>query len=98
MDFEQMMAQAKSLQEKIAAAQEALANMHVKGIADNGMVIVDMTGKYDLVSVKIDESAMSVGAQKLSEMVTAAYTDAKNKADLLIDKTMSAITNGVSEQ
>ena len=97
MDMETLMAQAQSLQTKIAAAQEGLSTQHVKGIAENGLVVVDMTGKYDVVSVKIDDKALSVGAQKLSEMVTAAYTDAKNKADVLIDKTMSAITNGASE-
>ena len=90
------MAQAQSLQTKIAAAQESLANMHVKGIAENGLVIVDMTGKYDIVSVKIDSKALSFSAEKLSEFVANAYKDAKEKADVLIDKTMSAITSGAS--
>lgn len=97
MNMESLMAQAQSLQTKISAAQESLSNMHVKGISENGAVIVDMTGKYDVVSVKIDESALSGGAQKLSEMVASAYQDAKTKADVLIDKTMSAITGGMSE-
>ena len=92
MDMETLMAQAHSLQEKISAAQEELSTMHVKGIADNGLVIVDMTGKYDVVDVKIDDRATVLGAVKLSELVQMAYTDAKSKADKLIDKTMSAIT------
>lgn len=97
MDMETLMAQAQSLQTKISAAQDSLATMHVKGIAENGMVVVDMTGRYDVVSVKIDESALSDGVQKLSEMMKTAYQDAKNKADVLIDKTMSAITGSMSE-
>lgn len=95
--METLMAQAQSLQTKISAAQDSLATMHVKGIAENGMVVVDMTGRYDVVSVKIDESALSDGVQKLSEMVATAYQDAKTKADVLIDKTMSAITGSMSE-
>ena len=95
--METLMAQAQSLQTKISAAQDSLATMHVKGIAENGAVIIDMTGKYDVVSVKIDESALSFGAQKLSEMVKTAYQDAKTKADVLIEKTMSAITGSMSE-
>jgi len=98
MDIENLMARANSLQAKISAAQDSLAKMHVKGIADNGAVIVDMTGKYDVLSVKIDDKAMLIGAQKLSEFVTAAYQDAKTKADVLIEKTMSEITGSVSEQ
>ena len=92
MDMEALMAQAQDLQSKINAAQNSLSQMHVKGIAENGAVIVDMTGKYDLVSVNIQDSALSLGAKELSKLVFDAYTDAKQKADTLIDKTMSAIT------
>ena len=94
MDMEALMAQAQDLQSKISNAQDALALQHVKGIADNGAVIVDMTGKYDVISVNINPNATSLGAEKLSELVLTAYKDAKSKADILIDKTMSAITGG----
>ena len=95
MDMETLMAQAQNLQSKISSAQDSLALHHVKGIADNGAVVVDMTGKYDVVSVNIHNDAMSLGAEKLSELVLNAYKDAKSKADALIDKTMSAITGGL---
>jgi DNA-binding protein YbaB len=97
MDMESLMAQAQSLQSKIAAAQDSLANMHVKGIAENGAIVVDMTGKYDVVSVAVRDEILSLGGAKVAQLVQAAYTDAKNKADVLIDKTMSEITGGVSE-
>ena len=97
MDMETLMAQAQDLQTKISSAQDELAQKRVKGIAGNGAVVVDMTGKYDIISVNINPKAMSVDAQTLSQMVTDAYRDAKEKADILIDKTMSAITNGMTE-
>lgn len=97
MDMESLMAQAQDLQTKISNAQDELAQKRVKGIAGDGAVVVDMTGKYDLISVNINPNAMSLGAQVLSELVADAYKDAKVKADVLIDKTMSAITSGVSE-
>ena len=97
MDMEALMAQAQDLQSKISNAQDELAGMHVKGIAGNGGVVIDMTGKYDIVSVTIKPTALSLGAEKLSELVFDAYKDAKAKADVLIDKTMSAITGGLSE-
>ena len=97
MDIEALMAQAKDLQAKISSAQDDLALKRVKGIAGNGAVIVDMTGKYDIISVNINQNAMSMGAEVLSKLVADAYKDAKNKADILIDKTMSSITDGVSE-
>lgn len=97
MDMETLMAQAQDLQSKISAAQDSLAQMHVKGVAENGSVIIDMTGKYDVVSVNIQTSALSFGAETLSKIVFDAYKDAKAKADALIDKTMSEITGGLSE-
>lgn len=97
MDMESLMAQAQSLQSQISAAQDALATMHVKGVSGNGMVVVDMTGKYDVIDVKIDKNALSTGAENLSELVTLAYKDAKTKADILIDKKMSEITGATSE-
>jgi hypothetical protein len=97
MDMESLMAQAQDLQTKIAQAQDSLANMQVKGIAENGAVVVSMTGKYDLISVVVRPEALSLGAEKLSELVTNAYKDAKSKADVLIDKVMSQVTGGLSE-
>ena len=91
------MAQAHDLQSKISAAQDELAQKRVKGIAENGMVVVDMTGKYDVISVTVNPNALSLGADKVSQLVMIAYKDAKEKADSLIDKTMSAITSGMGE-
>lgn len=97
MDMEALMAQAQDLQTKIAAAQDSLAQMTVKGIAENGGVVVSMTGKYDILSVVIRPEILSLGADKVSQIITDAYKDAKAKADLLIEKTMSAVTGSLSE-
>ena len=97
MDMEALMAQAQDLQTKISAAQDDLAQKRVKGIAGNGAVIVDMTGKYDVVSVNIRPETLTLSADKVSELVFDAYKDAKDKADVLIDKTMSAITGEMGE-
>lgn len=94
MDMESLMAQAQTLQTKISAAQDSLAQMHVKGISENGAIVVDMTGKYDVKSVVINDEVLSLGGAKVSELVHSAYNDAKAKADILIDKVMSEITSG----
>lgn len=96
--MESLMAQAQDLQTKISAAQDSLANMTVKGIAENGAVVVSMTGKYDILSVNIKPETLSLGAEKVSQIVMDAYKDAKTKADVLIDKTMSAITGDLGEE
>ena len=95
MDMETLMAQASALQDKVTAAQEKLASMHVKGIADNGAVIIDMTGKYDIAEIKISDNLAARGGAAIAEMVHAAYNDAKAKADELIDRVMGEATAGV---
>lgn len=96
MDIETLMANAKDLRAKISEAQDSLSNMHVKGISGEGAVVVDMTGKYDLVSVTINPDILSRGAQFVSEMVANAYRDAKEKADILIDEVMTKASGGLS--
>ena len=97
MDMETLMAQAQDLQTKIADAQNALGQLHVKGIAENGGVVVSMTGKYDILSVVVRPEILSLGADKVSQIMTDAYKDAKAKADILIEKTMSSVTGSLSE-
>ena len=88
MDMETLLAQANALQEKVNNAQNQLASMHVKGIADGGAVIIDMTGKYDLANLTIRDDVMSRGAAAVAELVSAAYNDAKQKADEYINKAL----------
>ncbi|MDW2994716.1 MAG: YbaB/EbfC family nucleoid-associated protein [Alphaproteobacteria bacterium] len=95
MDFESLMAQAAELQTKVADAQEKLANTVVKGIAENGACIVDMTGKYDLLKLTISPNVLGLGADAVARIVMAAYTDAKSKADAIIDKVMGEATAGM---
>ena len=97
MDMESLMAQAADLQTKIAAAQDSLGQMQVRGIAGNGNVIVTMTGKYDVLSVVIQPLALESGAANVSKFVMDAYSDAKSKADALIEKTMNEVTGSLEE-
>jgi len=96
MDLNDMMAQAKQLQSRVRDAQDALSDVRVKGLAGNGAVIVEMTGKYDIVNVTISDDAMKNDAKTLSKIVAQAFLDAKAKADAIIDKTMSAATAGMN--
>lgn len=95
MDMEALMAQASELQSKVAAAQEKLADMHVKGLAAGGACIIDITGKYDPVSVTINPDILAHGADAVESAVLAAMRDAKQKADKLIDDVMADATAGM---
>lgn len=98
MDIESLMQNAKTLQARIAAAQDSLAQMHVKGIAGDGDVVVDMSGKYDLISVTIKPEVLTRDAKTVSDLVADAYRDAKEKADVLIDEVMTKASGGMLPQ
>ena len=95
MDMQALMEQAKQLQGKVAAAQEALGKTTVKGIAGNGLCIVEMSGKYDLIKLTINPDLLKEDLETVTAMITAAFNDAKAKADALIDKVMGEATAGM---
>jgi len=95
MDMKALMEQAKQLQGKVAAAQESLGKSTVKGIAGNGLCIVEMSGKYDLIKLTINPDLLKEDMATITAMITAAFNDAKAKADALIDKVMGEATAGM---
>ncbi|MDR1360795.1 MAG: YbaB/EbfC family nucleoid-associated protein [Rickettsiales bacterium] len=95
MDMNALMEQAKQLQAKVAAAQDNLGATVVKGIAGNGLVIVDMTGKYDLLKLTLSPDLLKKDLAEITALITAAFNDAKAKADATIDKVMGEATAGM---
>ena len=95
MDMETLMAQAKQLQDKVAAAQELLGKTKIKGIAGDGLCIVDMSGKYDLLNLTISPDLLKQDLKTVTETIASAYNDAKAKADVTIDKIMGEATAGM---
>jgi DNA-binding YbaB/EbfC family protein len=95
MDVNALMEQAKVLQAKVAAAQDKLGKTAVKGIAGNGMAIVDMSGKYDLLKLTIAPALLKEAPETITAMISAAFNDAKTKTDAMIDKVMGEATAGM---
>ena len=95
MDMEELMAQAKQLQDKVAAAQDKLAHTKITGMARGGACVVEITGKYDLLSLKIRDDIAGRSADEIAEIVMSALRDAKSKADKTIDNVMGDATAGM---
>ena len=96
MEMNDLMAQAKALQDSVAVAQEKLAKTTVRGIANGGACVVEMTGKYDLLSIKLRDDISNHSADQIAQIVLSAIHDAKTKADEIIDKVMNDATAGIS--
>ena len=95
-DFMGMMKQAAQLQSKMEALQAELDQIEVEGSAGGGLVSVRMTAKGELKSIKLDDSLMKPEEKEIIEdLLVAAHTDARRKAEGLLQEKMKSLTGGL---
>ena len=93
MNMQQMMKQARKMQEQLAAAQEKLKDVEVSASAGGGMVKVVATGDLQLKSIEIKPEACDPeDVELLQDMILAAVNDAIGSAQEAAGKQMSAAT------
>ena len=90
-----LMKQAQQMQENMKKMQEQLASVEVEGQAGAGMVKVQMTCKYDVRRVSIDDSVMD-DKEMLEDLVAAALNDAVRKVEATTQEKMSGFTSGLN--
>lgn len=97
MNMQQMMKQARKMQEQLAAAQENIAQSTVDASAGGGMVKVTVNGEMQITSLKIDPEALDPeDVEMLEDMVTAAVNEALRSVGDLANRQMGAITGGLN--
>ena len=91
MNMQQMMKQARKMQEQLAAAQEKLKDVEVSASAGGGMVKVVATGELQVKSIEISPEACDPeDVEMLQDMVLAAVNDALASAQEAAGNQMSA--------
>lgn len=96
MDIMKMMKQASQLQSKMQQMQQDLAVLEVEGQSGGGMVTVRINGKFDTRGIKIDPSLLKPeDAEMLEDLIIAALSDAKAKAEGEIQAKMQEVTGGL---
>ena len=91
-----MMGKAKELQEKMQSLQAEVAAMEITGASGGGMVRVTVDGKGSLKGVKIDPALAVPGEiEILEDLIVAAATDARAKADRQAEEKMRTLTDGL---
>lgn len=97
MNMQQMMKQARKMQEQLAAAQEKLKDIEVSASAGGGMVKVTATAEMELTSLTIDPDAVDPeDVELLQDMILAAVNEALSSAQQAAGKQMGAATGGFS--
>ncbi len=73
---------AETIQNQMNDMQVKLDNINVEGAAGGGLVKVHATAKGRILRVEIDDSLMKLEEKQMVEdLVTAAFNDARDKAD-----------------
>src|SRR5471032_2784706 len=95
-DFMGLMKQAAQLQSKMQAMQAELDTIEVEGTAGGGMVSVRLTAKGDHKGIKDDDSLMKPSEKEiLEDLLVAAHTDARRKAEAVMQEKMKSLTGGL---
>jgi DNA-binding YbaB/EbfC family protein len=100
MDMEEMMKAAQqaaeNIQKQMGETQAKLDSLEVEGTSGGGLVKIRCTAKGRILSVSIDDSLMvPEDKQMLEDLVTAAFNDARSKADQLANSEMQKMQSGM---
>ncbi len=94
---QRMVKQLQQMQQKMMKAQEDLANETVTATAGGGAVTIEMNGHHEVKSVKIDPDAVSPDdVEMLQDMLLAGFNEALDKAQVLAQEKMGAVTGGMN--
>lgn len=92
-----MLRQAQKLQEEMTKMQSELEEKTVEASAGGGAVTVTVSGKKQLVSVKISPDAVDPDdIETLEDLVMAAANEALRKAEEMMVNAMGKITGGMN--
>ena len=100
MNMEEMLAQAQkaaeTIQKQMGDAKAKLDDIEVEGAAGGGLVKVRATARGRILGVSIDDSLMKPEEKQMVEdLVTAAFNDARDRADRVSAEEMDKIQQGV---
>jgi nucleoid-associated protein EbfC len=91
-----LMKQAQQLQAKLTRAQEDAANKTVEATAGGNMVTAVVSGRLELISLRIDPAVISADDQEmLQDLVMAAVNEGLRKAQKLMADEMAKVTGGL---
>jgi DNA-binding YbaB/EbfC family protein len=96
-DLGGLMQAAQRMQEDLQRAQRDLETKKVEATAGGGMVTAVVSGRLDLVSIKIDASVIDPkDTGMLQDLVVAAVNQALTKAKAMAQAELAKATGGLS--
>jgi len=95
--FGNIMKQAQKMQAKIARLQEEMASKTVEVTAGGGMVTAVVSGKNELLSMRIEKDVVDPeDIEMLQDLIVAAVNEGIRRAQEMVSEEMSKITGGLN--
>jgi hypothetical protein len=92
-----MVRQAQKIQAQLAKIQEEMAGKTIEASSGGGMVSVVMSGKQELISIKIEREVVnSDDIDMLQDLVVAAVNEGVRKSQEMVTEEMKKLTGGLS--
>ena len=95
-DLNEIMRQAKQMQEQFQKAQQDIASILVEGESGGGMVKISMNGRHDVLSVNINDSLLSEDKSVIEDLFAAAVNDSVRKLEEKNKETLGSMTGGMN--
>jgi nucleoid-associated protein EbfC len=89
--------QAQEMHSRISQLQEEMAAKRVESSSGGGMVSVEMNGKQEILSIRIDPEVVNrEDVEMLQDLIRAAVNEAIRKSQEMMTEEMKKITGGLS--
>lgn len=86
----------QQMQNRMAKIQQELDETTIEGTSGGGVVRAEVTGQREFKSIKIDPSAVDPDdVEMLEDLIVTAVQDAMEKAQVLAEDKMGALTGGM---
>ncbi len=96
MNINELMRQAKKMQDKLQQVREEAGAKTVEGTAGGGMVTVVANGKNEILSVKIDPKVVDPAEiEMLQDLLVAATNQAIARANEMMQGEIAKVTGGL---
>lgn len=94
-NMQQMIKQAKKMQEQLARLQEELAEKTVEALSGGGMVRATVSGRQELVALAIEPEALQQGDKEmLEDLIVAAVNEGLRRSKEMMEEQLSKLTGG----
>jgi nucleoid-associated protein EbfC len=93
----QLLKQAQQFQAKMAKMQEEVGDRTVEVSSGGGMVTVVVSGKQELVSIRIEPEVIDRDDREmLQDLIMAAVNDGLTRAKNMVNEEMGKLTKGMN--